>query len=62
MIRHCVESLRAYGIDLLPEEMLAKLDDLFLQNQVTPQVISDAVSAMSVNGRTRPFDPPARPR
>jgi hypothetical protein len=42
------ELVEEMGIDfLLPEEMLTKLDDLFLQNQVTPQVISEAISAMS---------------
>lgn len=36
------------GLDLLlPETMLAALDELFLQNQVTPQVISEAISSMS---------------
>jgi len=42
------ELVEEMGIDfLLPEQVLAKLDELFLQNQVTPQVISEAISAMS---------------
>lgn len=42
------ELVEEMGISvLLPDDLLSKLDELFLQNQVTPQVINDEIESLT---------------